>query len=128
MPLPQDTAERLLNHLNGLTPLPITGPLKLYVGNQSTMVGPQVITLSAGVRSNNSSGEDAYYESTNTAAVVFTNMPPITVNRWYIMDSSATPVKVWEDATLRIRDVPAGDSYEVPAGALKVRIVFFRGD
>lgn len=126
MPLTQDAAYRLLNHLSGITPLPIVPPLNLYVGNQNSMRGPQVITLSGPVMDNNSSGEDRWYEATNTASVVFVDMPPMIVDRWYITDSSSTPVKIWEDATARIRDVPAGDSYEVPAGALKVRIVFYR--
>jgi len=131
MPLPALTAERLLNHINGRTPLTIVGPLKLYIygfptggsPNQVT-VGPQPITLSLGVRDTDSNLD--YWEATNEAAVIFPNMPGpgITVTNWFITDSSPTPVTCWEGTTVRNRDVPPGDSYEVPAGALKVRLVF----
>lgn len=124
MPIHDDTARRLLDHLNGRTALPITGPLKLYIAGTSFAVGythttPQTITLTAAVRGT----EDEAWYAENETAVVFPNLPPMKVTNWLIQDSSGTPVTVWTGLTIRDRDVPAGDSYEVPAGALRVRLV-----
>lgn len=128
MPIHSDTARKLLDHLNGRTPLVVTGPLKLYLKGTTTLGSythdaPQTIVLSVATYEFDIQEQRASYVATNETAVVFPNMPAMTVTEWSITDSSATPIMLWTGETIRDRDVPQGDSYEVPAGALKVQLV-----
>jgi hypothetical protein len=120
-----NTAEnRALDWINGLTSTAPTTPLKvaLVTANGSdTAAGTEVagggyarqtLTVAAAVNG----------ATSNSADLVFTNMPSATVTGVEIWDSAGTPVRLWYGALTASRTVNAGDDFKLVAGALSLSL------
>jgi hypothetical protein len=120
-----NTAEnRCLDFINGLTSTAPTTPLKVALvtangddattGTEVTGGGyaRQTLTVAAAV-----SGA-----TSNSADLVFTNMPASTVVGVEIWDSAGTPVRLWYGALTASRTVNAGDDFKLVAGALSLSL------
>jgi hypothetical protein len=111
-------AADILNHINGIAALTITGPVRLKIYNQNgTEIYPtgQVLSLTTATFSSRF--------ATNSTSVLFANMPSQqVVNSWIIYDSSPIPKAVWRGVFKRIRTVPQGDTFEVLPGELRLEL------
>lgn len=120
-----NTAEnRCLDFINGLTATAPTTPLKVALvtanGDDATAgtevagggYARQSLTVAAAV-----SGA-----TSNSADLVFTNMPACTVVGVEIWDSAGTPVRLWYGALTASRTVNAGDDFKLVAGALTLAL------
>lgn len=109
---------KVLDHLTGVAPYTITPPLKVIIRNQNgDTIATQPVTFGASIL------EDGFWYALNTTAIVFPNFSSqVDVVSYKIIDSSATPRQIWQGDATRVRTVPAGDSYEIPAGALRVEV------
>ncbi|WP_043493748.1 phage tail fiber protein [Streptomyces viridosporus] len=117
-----NTAENLmLDWINGVgTPARPTPPLKVALmtinGDDATngteVVGGsyarQTLVVAAAVAG----------ATSNSADLVWTGMPAVTVVGIEIWDSAATPVRLWHEPLTASRTVAAGDDFRLSAGAL----------
>ncbi len=58
----------------------------------------------------------------NSADLVFSDMPACTVVGWEIWDSAGSPVRWWYGPLDTNRTLLAGDEYRIPAGSLDLSI------
>jgi hypothetical protein len=120
-----NTAEnRCLDFVNGLATTAPTTPLKVAlvtVNGSDTAAGTEVtgggyarqtLTVAAAVNG----------ATSNSADLVFTNMPGVTVVGVEIWDSAGTPVRLWYGALTASRTVNAGDDFKLVAGALSLSL------
>lgn len=124
--LPTAIANKVVDHVNGKTGFteptaPINARLYTVIGS-ATAAGtectggsyaPQAVTWtasSAGVAS-------------NSAAVVFTNMPACTVVAVELYDSAGTPVRLWWGALTANKVLNSGDTFEFDISALSVSVI-----
>ncbi|MGW4493772.1 phage tail fiber protein [Streptomyces sp. NPDC004376] len=121
-----NTAENLtLDWINGVgTPTRPTTPLKVALvtangtdaaaGTEATGGGyaRQTLTVAASV-----SGA-----TSNSADLVWSNMPAITVVGVEIWDSAGSPVRLWYGPLTDSRTTAAGDEFRLPAGALMLSL------
>lgn len=122
--LTNGAAANSLNWLTGNTTTAPTAPLKIRLmtangsasaaGTEVTNAGgsayaSQSVTFTAAVGTGSSS---------NTADVVFTNMPAATIVGIEIWDSAVTPVRWWFGAATAPKTTNLGDTLKILAGQL----------
>lgn len=122
-----EAAKGLLDHINGKAAYDVVAPLKAALmvytdvgsktddGTEVTGNGYVRQTVTVTLASN---AETA----TNSASILFPDMPNVTVGGWAIYDSSPTPKRLWWGAPSRLRTVPLGDSYEIKPGDLVLEL------
>lgn len=60
--------------------------------------------------------------TTNTADIVYTNMPACTVTHVEVYDSAGTPKRLWHGALAASKTVNAGDTFTIPTGDLDMTL------
>ena len=120
-----DGAEaRTLNWLTGNTTTAITGPLmvRLMTANGSdSAAGTEVVNSGGSTYAPQSVAFPAASGTTstsNTADVVFANMPAATIVGVEIWDSAGTPFRWWWGAAVASKSTNLGDTLKILAGTL----------
>ncbi|SDL28078.1 phage tail fiber protein [Streptomyces indicus] len=123
-PIPDNlsnTAEnRCLDFILGLAATAPTTPLKvaLVTANGSdTAAGTEVVGGSY-ARQNLTVAAAASGATSNSADLVWTNMPAVTVVGVEVWDSAGTPVRLWYGPLTASRTVAAGDELRLTATSL----------
>lgn len=123
-PIPDNlsnTAEnRCLDFILGLSATAPTTPLKvaLVTANGSdTAAGTEVVGGSY-ARQNLTVAAAASGATSNSADLVWTNMPAVTVVGVEVWDSAGTPVRLWYGPLTASRTVAAGDELRLTATSL----------
>lgn len=120
-----DAAEaRILNWLTGNTTTAPTGPLmaRLMTANGSDSTPGTEVTNAGG--STYAAQSVAFPSATgttqtaNSADIVFTNMPAVTVVGVEIWDSAGTPFRWWWGPATASKTTSLGDTLRILAGAL----------
>ena len=120
-----NTAEnRALDFINGLTSTAPTTPLKaaLVTANGSDTAAGTEVTGGGYARQTVTVAAAVTGATSNSADLVFTNMPAATVTGVEIWDSAGTPVRIWYGALAASRTVNAGDDFKLIAGALTLSL------
>lgn len=60
--------------------------------------------------------------TSNSADVVFTNMPAVTVTHVELYDNAGSPVRLWHGALTAPKTVNSGDTFTIPAGDLDLSL------
>jgi hypothetical protein len=120
-----NTAEnRALDWINGLASTAPTTPLKVglvtAIGSD-TAAGTEV-TGGGYARQSLSVAAAVNGATSNSADLVWSNMPAVTVVGVEIWDSAGTPVRLWYGALSASRTVNAGDDFKLVAGALTLSL------
>lgn len=104
----------------GLTSTAPTTPVKvaLVTANGSDTAAGTEVTGGGYARQSLSVGASVSGATSNSADLVFTNMPAATVVGVEVWDSAGTPVRLWYGALTASRTVAAGDELRLVAGAL----------
>jgi hypothetical protein len=116
-----NTAEnRCLDFINGLTSTAPTTPLKvaLMTANGDDATAGTEVTGGGYARQTLTVAAAVNGATSNSADMVFTNMPAVTVVGVEVWDSALTPVRLWHDALSAPKDVDAGDDFRLVASAL----------
>lgn len=111
----------MLDWINGVgTPTRPTTPLKVALvtaeGDDATAgtevtggsYARQTLTMAAAVAG----------ATSNSADLVWTGMPAVTIVGWEIWDSAGTPVRHWRGPLDEPKVLDAGDEYKIAAGGL----------
>lgn len=120
-----NTAEnRCLDFINGLTATAPTTPLKvaLVTANGSDMAAGTEVTGGGYARQSLSVAAAVNGATSNSADLVWNNMPAVTVAGVEVWDSAGTPVRLWYGALTASRTVNAGDDFKLVAGALTLSL------
>ncbi|CUW31770.1 phage tail fiber protein [Streptomyces reticuli] len=111
---------RALDWILGGSPTAPTAPLKVAlvtaIGDETT-AGTEV-TGGGYARQTLSVGAAVAGATSNSADLVWTNMPAATVVGVEVWDSAGTPVRLWYGPLTVSRTVAAGDELRLVAGAL----------
>src|ERR1041384_2869503 len=120
-----DAAEaRVLNWLTGNTTTALTGPLmvRLMTANGSdSAAGTEVVNSGGSTYAPQSvafPSATGTTQTSNSADVVFANMPACTVVGVEIWDSAGTPFRWWWGPATANKTVNLGDTLRILAGAL----------
>lgn len=116
-----NTAEnRCLDFINGLTATAPTAPLKvaLVTANGDDATAGTEVTGGGYARQTLSVGAAVGGATSNSADLVWTNMPACTVVGVEVWDSAGTPVRLWYGPLTVSRTVAAGDEMRLVATAL----------
>jgi hypothetical protein len=120
-----DLAEaRTLNWLTGNSTTAPTGPLmvRLMTANGSDSAAGIEVTNAGGstyaAQSVAFSAASGSGSASNSADVVFTNMPAATIVGIEIWDSAGTPFRWWWGAAVASKTTNLGDTLRIVAGAL----------
>lgn len=120
-----DGAEaRVLNWLTGNSTTAITGPLmvRLMTANGSDSVAGTEVTNSGGStyapQSVAFAAASGTTSTSNTADLVFANMPAATIVGIEIWDSAGTPFRWWWGAAVASKTTNLGDTLKILAGTL----------
>jgi hypothetical protein len=120
-----NTAEnRCLDFINGLTATAPTTPLKvaLVTANGDDATAGTEVTGGGYARQSLTVAAAVNGATSNSADLVWTNMPAVTVVGVEIWDSAGTPVRLWYGALTASRTVAAGDELRLVAGALTLSL------
>jgi hypothetical protein len=120
-----NTAEnRALDWINGLTSTAPTTPLKvaLVTANGDDATAGTEVTGGGYARQTLTVAAAVSGATSNSADLVFTNMPACTVVGVEIWDSAGAPVRLWYGALSASRAVNAGDDFKLVAGALSLSL------
>jgi hypothetical protein len=120
-----NTAEnRAVDWINGLTSTASTTPLKvaLVTANGTDTAPGTEVTGGGYARQTLSVAAAVNGATSNSADLVFTNMPGVTVTGVEIWDSAGTPARLWYGALNASRTVNAGDDFKLVAGALTLSL------
>lgn len=120
-----NTAEnRALDFINGLTATAPTTPLKvaLVTANGDDTTAGTEVTGGGYARQTLTVAAAVTGATSNSADLVFTNMPAVTVAGVEIWDSAGTPVRLWYGPLTASRTVNAGDDFKLVAGALSLSL------
>jgi len=117
-----NTAENLtLDWINGVgTPTRPTTPLKvaLVTANGSDTAAGTEVTGGGYARQSLTVAAAVSGATSNSADLVWSNMPAATVVGVEIWDSAGTPVRLWYGALTASKTTNAGDDFKLVAGAL----------
>ncbi|MEV7975428.1 hypothetical protein [Streptomyces sp. NPDC086519] len=115
---------RALDFLFGNSPTAPTTPLKvaLVTANGSDTAAGTEVAGGGYARQSLSAAAAVSGATSNSADLVYTNMPAATVVGVEIWDSAGTPVRLWYGALTASRTVAAGDEFRLVAGALTMSI------
>ncbi|MPY47145.1 phage tail fiber protein [Streptomyces acidicola] len=120
-----NTAEnRALDWILGLSSTAPTTPLKVALvtaAGSDTAAGTEVAGGSY-ARQNLTVAAAVNGATSNSADLVFTNMPAATVVGVEIWDSAGAPVRLWYGALTANRTVAAGDELRISAGQLAISL------
>jgi hypothetical protein len=120
-----NTAEnRCLDFINGLTATAPTTPLKvaLVTANGDDATAGTEVTGGGYARQSLTVAAAVNGATSNSADLVWTNMPAVTVVGVEIWDSAGTPVRLWYGPLSASRTVAAGDELRLVAGALTLSL------
>jgi hypothetical protein len=120
-----NTAEnRCLDFINGLTATAPTAPLKvaLVTANGDDATAGTEVTGGGYARQSLTVAAAVNGATSNSADLVWTNMPAVTVVGVEIWDSAGTPVRLWYGPLSASRTVAAGDELRLVAGALTLSL------
>jgi hypothetical protein len=120
-----NTAEnRALDWLMGNATTAPTAPLKvaLVTANGDDATAGTEVTGGSYARQNLTAAAAVNGATSNSADLVWTNMPAATVVGVEIWDSAATPVRLWYGPLTASRTVAAGDELRLTAGSLTLTI------
>jgi hypothetical protein len=120
-----NTAEnRCLDFINGLTATAPTTPMKvaLVTANGDDATAGTEVTGGGYARQSLTVAAAVNGATSNSADLVWTNMPAVTVVGVEIWDSAGTPVRLWYGALTASRTVAAGDELRLVAGALTLSL------
>lgn len=120
-----NTAEnRCLDFILGLSSTAPTAPLKvaLVTANGTDTAAGTEVTGGSYARQNLSVAAASAGATSNSADLVFTGMPAVTVVGVEIYDSAGTPVRLWYGALAASRTVAAGDELRILAGDLDLSL------
>lgn len=120
-----NTAEnRCLDFILGLTSTAPTTPLTvaLVTANGTDTAAGTEVTGGSYARQDLAVAAASAGATSNSADLVFTDMPAVTVVGVEIWDSAGTPVRLWYGALAVSRTVAAGDELRVLAGELDLSI------
>ena len=114
---------RLLDWVNVVgTPARPTAPLKVAlvtVNGTESAAGTEVAPgANAYARQSVTFTAAAAGSASNTALLQWTNMPAVTVVGLEVWDSAPTPVRLWFGPLTAAKTLSAGDTFELPVGAL----------
>ena len=111
---------RALDFILGNTATAPTTPLKvaLVTANGDDATAGTELTGGGYARQSLSVAAAVNGATSNSADLVWTNMPAATVVGVEIWDSAATPVRLWYGALTASRTVAAGDELRLVAGSL----------
>ena len=115
---------RALDWILGGSPTAPTAPLKvgLVTANGDDASAGTEVTGGGYARQTLSVGAAVSGATSNSADLVWTNMPACTVVGVEIWDSAGTPVRLWYGSLSVNRTVSAGDDFKLVAGALTLSI------
>jgi hypothetical protein len=120
-----NTAEnRCLDFINGLTATAPTTPIKvaLVTANGDDATAGTEVTGGSYARQTLTVGAASGGATSNSADLVFTDMPACTVVGVEVWDSAGTPVRLWYGALATSRTVAAGDELRLVAGSLALSL------
>ena len=121
-----NTAENLgLDWINGVgTPTRPTTPLKtaLVTANGTDATAGTEVTGGSYARQSLTVAAAVSGATSNSADLVFSGMPAVTVVGVEIWDSAGTPVRLWYGPLTASRTVAAGDELRLTAGSLSLSI------
>lgn len=121
-----NTAENLgLDWINGVgTPTRPTTPLKvaLTTVNGSDAAAGTEVTGGSYARQSLTVAAAVGGATSNSADLVFSGMPAVTVVGVEVWDSAGTPVRLWYGPLSASRTVAAGDELRLTAGSLSLSI------
>lgn len=111
---------RALDWILGLTSTAPTAPLKvaLVTANGSDTAAGAEATGGGYARQSLTVAAAVNGATSNSADLVWTNMPAATIVGVEVWDSAGTPVRIWYGALTASRTVAAGDELRLVAGAL----------
>ncbi|GAA2192737.1 phage tail fiber protein [Streptomyces bangladeshensis] len=111
---------RALDWILGGSPTAPTAPLKvaLVTANGDETTAGTEVTGGGYARQTLSVGAAVAGATSNSADLVWTNMPAATVVGIEVWDSAGTPVRLWYGPLTVSRTVAAGDELRLVAGAL----------
>ncbi|KYK14267.1 hypothetical protein ACFW5U_35565 [Streptomyces rochei] len=116
-----NTAEnRALDFIMGLAATAPSTPLKvaLVTANGSDTTAGTEVTGGSYARKNLTVAAAANGATSNSADLVWTGMPAVTVVGIEVWDNAGTPVRLWYGPLAEPRTVAAGDELRIPAAAL----------
>ncbi|MGQ3551711.1 phage tail fiber protein [Streptomyces rochei] len=116
-----NTAEnRALDFIMGLAATAPSTPLKvaLVTANGSDTTAGTEVTGGSYARKNLTVAAAANGATSNSADLVWTGMPAVTVVGIEVWDNAGTPVRLWYGPLAEPRTVTAGDELRIPAAAL----------
>jgi hypothetical protein len=121
-----NTSENLaLDWINAVgTPTRPTAPLKvaLVTANGDDASAGTEVTGGSYARQNLSVAAAVSGATSNSADLVWTSMPAVTVVGVEVWDSAGTPVRLWYGALTASRTVAAGDELRLTAGTLTLSL------
>jgi hypothetical protein len=121
--LTQTLDNKLLDHVNGVAayPQPAT-PLKarLMTANGSAAAAGTEVTGGSYAAQSIAFAAAAAGAAANSAGVVYTAMPAVTVVGVEIWDSSGTPQRLWWAPLTTPKALSSGDMFQFDTGALQV--------
>lgn len=120
-----NTAEnRALDWILGLSSTAPTTPLKvaLVTANGSDTAAGTEVTGGSYARQTITVAAAVNGATSNSADLVFTDMPAATVVGVEIWDSAGTPVRLWYGPLTASRTVAAGDELRITAGQLSLSL------
>lgn len=106
------------------TPARPTTPLKvaLVTANGSDAAAGTEVAGGSYARQNLAVAAAVNGATSNSADLVWTGMPAVTVVGVEVWDSAGTPVRLWYGPLTASRTVAAGDEFRLPAGSLGLSI------
>ncbi|MFE6355878.1 hypothetical protein ACFVOO_23855 [Streptomyces rochei] len=116
-----NTAEnRALDFIMGLAATAPSTPLKvaLVTANGSDTTAGTEVTGGSYARKNLTVAAAANGATSNSADLVWTGMPAVTVVGIEVWDNAGTPVRLWYGPLAEPRTVAVGDELRIPAAAL----------
>jgi len=121
--LTQTIDNKLLDHVNGITAYAQpTTPLKarLMTANGSATAAGTEVTGGSYTAQTVTFAAAASGAAANSAQVVYTAMPAVTVTGVEIWDSSGSPQRLWWAPLTTPKALSAGDTFQFDTGALQV--------
>lgn len=119
------TANKLVDHVNSVTAFTApTAPLKarLMTANGSASAAGTEVTGGSYAAQTFAFGSAASGAAANTANVVFTGMPAVTVVGVEVWDSAGTPQRLWWGPLSVSKTLNSGDTFQFDTAALAVSL------
>lgn len=119
------TANKLVDHVNSVNAFTApTAPLKARLMTANGSAGAAGTEVSGGSYASQTVtfSSAASGAASNTANVVFTGMPAVTVVGVEVWDTSGSPQRLWWGPLSASKSLNAGDTFQFDTGALGVSL------